>query len=134
MLNRNKFNYIDEGFKMSLFDNVNDIYEDIEDIVSKLINAEIFFEDNSYNNKRCGIGRYTLLDGLFQLYEPDNEIDDYMIICDTEIVDIELFVDRLKEEELTIEQLNLLRTIVNDNFYDINDEFITKNLINYFRG
>ena len=119
---------------MSLFDNVNDIYEDIEDIVSKLINAEIFFEDNSYNNKRCGIGRYTLLDGLFQLYEPDNEIDDYMIICDTEIVDIELFVDRLKEEELTIEQLNLLRTIANDNFYDINDELITKNLINYFRG
>lgn len=118
---------------MNLFENLTRLNEnDANDVIEQLIATEIPFKDNSENDITKQNGRFTLYNGLIEIFEPDDDVEEYKAVLAAELSDIDEIIEALKEEGATSEQFEAIRNIVGDNFISIDDEDICDVINNAF--
>lgn len=118
---------------MDLFENLTRLNEnDANDVINQFVDAEIPFEDNSTNNEAEKIGRFTLFNGLIEIFEPDENVEGYRAMLVGEVSDVDEVIEGLKEDGVTSEQMKVVRSLVEDRFITFDDEDVHEAVINAF--
>lgn len=118
---------------MNLFENLTRLNEkNADDVINQFIEAEIPFEDNSTNNVSEKIGRFTLFNGLIEIFEPDEDVPGYKAVIVGELSDVDEIINGLKEDEVTSEQIAVVRSLVEDRFETFDGEDVHEVIINAF--
>lgn len=118
---------------MDLFENLTRLNEnDANDVINQFVDAEIPFEDNSTNNEAEKIGRFTLFNGLIEIFEPDENVEGYRAMLVGEVSDVDEVIEGLKEDGVTSEQMKVVRSLVEDRFITFDDEDVHEAVIDAF--
>lgn len=101
-------------------------------IINFLKDNNIPYTDNGRNDNDVDQGRYTLYDGLIELFEPDEDCDIYVMCTSGDIDDLPDVISQLKEKdctfELMLELYNLLPTFSVMTFFGEELQLDSKNL------
>ena len=119
---------------MNLFENLMTMKESTDSIIQKLKETEIPYVDNDVNDHESNIGRYSLFDGVVELFEPDEILEKYTIrvITDDENESVKEITDLIQNIDINEEQYETLKDIVGDEFYSLDGDNIVAELDSLF--